>query len=61
VVLDSDHSKKHVLKVLGAYCRFVRPDSSIITTDSITKDLFDFPREKPDCRVTILLRPQKNF
>jgi cephalosporin hydroxylase len=48
VILDSDHSKQHVLDQLEAYCDLVTPGSYIIATDGIMKDLHDVPRGKPE-------------
>jgi cephalosporin hydroxylase len=44
VVLDSDHSKKHVLAELEAYAPLVSKDSYIVATDGSMQDLFDVPR-----------------
>jgi cephalosporin hydroxylase len=44
VILDSDHSRDHVLKELEAYHRFVTPGSYIVATDGIMRDLHDVPR-----------------
>jgi cephalosporin hydroxylase len=44
VVLDSNHSREHVLKELEAYHRFVTTGSYIVATDGIMKDLHDVPR-----------------
>ena len=46
VILDSYHSKEHVLKELNAYSPFVNKGSYIITTDSIMNNVFDVPRGK---------------
>lgn len=48
VILDSCHSKQHVLKELEAYCGIITPGSYIIATDGIMKDLFDVPRGRPE-------------
>ena len=48
VILDSNHSKQHVLDELEAYCDLVTPGSYIIATDGIIKDLHDVPRGKPE-------------
>ncbi|MCE9520817.1 MAG: cephalosporin hydroxylase family protein [Alphaproteobacteria bacterium] len=50
VVLDSDHSYKHVLDELRAYAPLVTPGSFIIATDGIMKDLHDAPRAKAEWR-----------
>jgi cephalosporin hydroxylase len=44
VVLDSNHSKDHVLRELEAYHELVSPGSYIIVTDGVMKDLCDVPR-----------------
>jgi cephalosporin hydroxylase len=44
VILDSDHSKQHVLAELEAYYDFVSPGSYIVATDGILRDLRDVPR-----------------
>lgn len=44
VILDSDHSKQHVLGELEAYHSLVSPDSYIVATDGIVRDLRDVPR-----------------
>ncbi len=43
VVLDSDHSKKHVLNELEAYHSLVSPGSYIVATDGILRGLRDVP------------------
>ena len=48
VILDSDHSTRHVLDELEAYCSLVTPGSYIVATDGIMKDLHDVPRGKPN-------------
>lgn len=48
VILDSDHSKKHVLAELEAYAGFVTSGSYIVATDGITSDLWDVPRGKAE-------------
>jgi len=44
VVLDSDHSYKHVKDELEAYAPLVTPGSWIVATDGIMRDLEDVPR-----------------
>ena len=50
VILDSNHSKDHVLRELEAYHPLVPPGSYIVATDGIMADLFDVPRGKPGWR-----------
>lgn len=44
VILDSCHTKDHVLKELEIFSEFVSPGSYIVATDGSMKDLFDVPR-----------------
>lgn len=44
VILDSNHSRQHVLEELTAYHQLVSPGSYIIATDGIMGDLHDVPR-----------------
>ena len=48
VFLDSNHTKSHVLAELEAYHSLVAPNSYIVATDGIMKDLFDVPRGNPE-------------
>jgi cephalosporin hydroxylase len=48
VVLDSNHTKRHVADELEAYHQLVTPDSYIVATDGSMKDLHDVPRGSPD-------------
>ncbi len=48
VFLDSCHTKQHVLAELEAYHDLISPDSYIVATDGIMKDLHDVPRGKPE-------------
>jgi cephalosporin hydroxylase len=48
VLLDSNHTKAHVLAELAAYAPLVSPDSYIVAMDGIMGDLFDGPGGKPE-------------
>lgn len=48
VLLDSHHSKAHVLAELNQYARFVTPGSYIVATDGIMRDLHDVPGGEPN-------------
>lgn len=48
VLLDSDHSRDHVLAELEAYHHLVPVDSYIVAMDGIMKDLADVPRGTPE-------------
>lgn len=48
VVLDSNHSRQHVLAELEAYHDLVTPGSYIVATDGIMKDLHDLPLGRPE-------------
>lgn len=47
VILDSNHSRRHVSDELEAYCGLVTKDSYIVATDGIMRDVFDAPRGTP--------------
>lgn len=48
IILDSNHTKQHVLDELNAYYELVSPGSYIVATDGIMEDLYDLPRGKLD-------------
>jgi len=48
VILDSKHTKQHVLDELNAYSSLVSKNSYIVATDGLMKDLFDVPRGNLD-------------
>lgn len=50
VMLDSNHSREHVLAELEAYSAFVSPGSFIVAADGIMADLEGAPRSNPDWR-----------
>jgi cephalosporin hydroxylase len=48
VLLDSNHTKAHVLAELEAYGPMVTPDSYIVATDGIMKEVAGAPRTASD-------------
>jgi len=68
VILDSCHTKKHVLSELHAYSPFVSVGSYIIVMDGIMKDLVGAPRtsddwgwNNPHCALQEFLESNSNF
>ncbi len=51
VILDSCHTKQHVLAELEAYHALVTPGSYIVATDGSMKYLYDVPRGKPEWKL----------
>jgi cephalosporin hydroxylase len=47
-ILDSNHTKQHVLAELEAYHNIITPGSYIVATDGIMQDLYDVPRGKQE-------------
>lgn len=50
VILDSNHTRQHVLAELEAYHDLVTPGSYIVATDGSMKDMHDMPRGKAEWR-----------
>jgi len=48
VILDSNHTLKHVAAELEAYSALVTPDSYIVATDGIMNNVSNVPRGKPE-------------
>jgi cephalosporin hydroxylase len=48
VVLDSNHSKKHVAAELAAYAELVTPNSYLVATDGVMHLVHDAPRGRPE-------------
>lgn len=48
VILDSNHTKEHVLQELIAYAPLVTPGSYIVATDGFMRDVADVPRGRED-------------
>ena len=48
VILDSNHTKQHVLDELEAYHSLVTPGSYIVATDGVMRDVHDVPRAGDD-------------
>jgi cephalosporin hydroxylase len=50
VILDSNHTKAHVLAELQSYSEFIAIDSYIVACDGIMQDLVGAPRTSPEWR-----------
>ncbi|HYW69807.1 MAG TPA: CmcI family methyltransferase [Pyrinomonadaceae bacterium] len=50
VILDSNHTRQHVLNELEAYRELVTPGSYLVATDGGMKDWYDLPAGKPEWR-----------
>lgn len=48
VILDSNHTRAHVLSELRAYSEFVAVDSCIVACDGIMQDVVGAPRTSPE-------------
>jgi len=48
VLLDSCHTREHVLRELTAYCSIVSPGSYIVAMDGIMQEVVGAPRTEPD-------------
>lgn len=51
IILDSNHTKRHVLEELEAYHHLVSAGSYIVATDGSMGELYDVPRGKPEWQV----------
>ena len=61
VVLDSDHSYKHVMDELEAYSSLVTVGSWIVATDGLMQDLTDAPRGRGDWDVDNPAKAARDF
>ena len=48
LILDSNHSRDHVLAELEAYCGLVSPGSYILSQDGVMEEVAGLPRAGPD-------------
>jgi cephalosporin hydroxylase len=48
IILDSNHTKSHVLSELELYHALITPGLYIVATDGSMRDLYDVPRGKPE-------------
>lgn len=68
VILDSNHTKEHVLKELNNYSKFVSVGSYIVATDGVMEQLIEVPRgnkvwknDNPKKAAEEFLKLNKNF
>lgn len=61
VILDSNHSRPHVLAELRAYAPLVTPGSYIVATDGIMYDLQDVPRGEAKWLIDNPMEAAKEF
>jgi cephalosporin hydroxylase len=61
VLLDSNHTKAHVLSELEAYGPMVTPGSYIVATDGIMRDLVGAPRSQEDWGVNNPFEAAREF
>lgn len=61
VILDSNHSKQHVLQELESYKHLISKNSYLIATDGIMQELYDVPRGKIDWKDDNPLEAIKEF
>ena len=61
VILDSNHSRQHVLDELEAYAGLVTEGSYIVATDGIMRDVADGPRADPSWKTDNPLEAARDF
>lgn len=61
VILDSNHSRAHVLKELELYHSFIKPGGYIVASDGIKSEMHDVPRGKPHWRWDNPIRAVRTF